>query len=157
MGNSKHIFLQLNTTNIISEIGPRVLPPAEINAIALSNCSLFDQGHMVTGDPIVNFNIDVEQEQDIYFTILPFHLISRHKLYFTKAAFSPDGEAKIPVTIDKPAGHFMSFKITIGSKAVVGASENFSLQLMLEHQARTKLPPITISIDPVLQVSQPKP
>lgn len=155
---SKHIFLQLDTTSIIAEIGTKdSYSPEQINEIALANCLLYEQGSMVLGDPITRLIIHTEPMQEIFFTILPLQLFSKHKLYFTEAAFTPTGKATIPVTVDNPGGHFMSFKITIDPKAPIGSAENFSLTLNLEHQAGDQLPPLTITIDPVLQVVQPKP
>jgi hypothetical protein len=152
MGNSKHIFLQLNTDEIISQI--KLNPNQDLNQLAIENSLLFDQGSMVLGDPIKSFVIDVAGSQEIFFTVLPMNLFSKDKLYFHQVAFTPSGNNTIPIKLENPLSHAISFKISIGKDAKTGSIENFSLNIMLEPKPGSYVTPLSISIDPVIQVRQ---
>lgn len=153
MGNSKHIFLQLDSTSIIKEIEQRGDSSQAIkNEIAIKNCILFEQGSASAGNAIKNFVIDVEGGQDIYFTVLPKQLMTLDKLYFTDNGFTPNGNANISVEIENLGIHDVSFKMTIADNTPIGNHENFSFNLTIETSEGNKSKSINVTIDPMLRI-----
>lgn len=197
MSTSKHIFLQINTENIIEiyeereneikkslrkdlkkkfkkregkeskEEFKKELKKAltekikKENILAnneiLSNCLIYSQGAMSLGNPIKSFTIDVDLEEEIYFTIVPLFLFIRHKLYFRKFDCQPDPNIK-PVPELGGKNKPVSFCMKI-NKDEKNKTLPFSLEIILEYQDLKdpkKTIEIPLIIDPVLQVVQPK-
>jgi len=150
MTNSKHIFLQINADKIaeLANMNPPIL-----DKMAVNYCLIYDQGSMATGDPIKKFQIEIEKDQNVYFTILPLYLFSRNKLYFT--GFNSNEAVDIPmspeVSADDPQCSFLLETDVVDLKAPL----NFTLDILLEYQTMDgSEKTYKFSIDPVLQVKQ---
>lgn len=154
MGNSKHIFVQIDTDSIIllekeiqklHEKGDQ----QAINELVRSHTIIYDQGSMVLGNPIKNFTISVEPNQEVRFAILPVQLYSHHKLYLDGFKCSNNIGIKYP---NMENSHHLSFKITTDADVEPGAHTNFFLNACLEYEGNKS---IAICIDPVLRIQQP--
>lgn len=152
MGNSKHIFIQIDTDSFIQQYnqnGGNPLTPSQVLAHAL----VYDRGLVGYGSAIEQYTIYGSCEQQIHFTILPVKLYSSNKLSFTN--FN-NGQPINGITLDdhvfpNPSNNMkrISFKITI-DKNFSGA--DFSLNVQLEYGSGNIIP---FTIDPVIQVRQP--
>ena len=153
MGNSKHIFIQIDTDSIILlEKEIRKLQKKgnqkEINSLIREHTLIYDQGSMSLGNPIKNFAIDVEQNQEVHFAILPVQMYSHHKLYFNGFTCIKKIGIHFPKLETK---HCLSFRITVDSHAKSGDSTEFCLHAVLEYEGHE---PIFLAIDPVIRIIQ---
>ncbi|SFN33021.1 hypothetical protein SAMN05428949_2451 [Chitinophaga sp. YR627] len=149
MAHSRHVFVQVDCSRLIANIG--INPPS--NAQVRENTAIYDQGAMALGNPVESFAIPVTTDQDVYFTILPLVLFSYHKLYFTDfKVINSNGGITVPDDI-KLDGHQVSFKVPI-SNVSAGGELSFDLYAMLEYQIANELVKIPLCIDPVLRANQ---
>lgn len=152
MGNSKHIFIQIDTDGIIQQYiqnGAQHLTSDQV----LAHTIIYDRGLIGYGDAIEQFTIYGSSYQEIHFTILPVKLYSENKLSFvnfnngTKIHGITIDDHVFPNSSDNMKR--ISFKISI-EKNFRGA--NFSLNGLLEYGSDNKIPFV---IDPMIQVVQP--
>lgn len=155
MGNSSHIFIQVDTTGLI-QIAGEILPNSQQVS---EHAYIFDQGSMALGKPEKTFTIEVTPNQEIYFAILPLQLFSKNKLYFTKFEITYTNGLITFLKDEMPniAGHEISFKLTI-DKADAGGELSFALHGIVEYRVPVgEIISIPIVIDPVMRVKQGKP
>ncbi|MES2487523.1 MAG: hypothetical protein V4581_16450 [Bacteroidota bacterium] len=146
----KHIFIQVNTDNIIAlyESG---MSDKDFEDAVLEHTIIYDQGSMALGSPIVDFAIAVDSVQDVYFTILPLQLFSYDKVYFT--AFNVESSAGIHIPDCKWEPGVLSFNVNTGSVEKDG-NLVFKLVARIDYTRRGLAKSITINIDPVMRVRQ---
>ncbi|MBW8683876.1 hypothetical protein [Chitinophaga rhizophila] len=149
MTNSRHIFVQIDTSRLIAGIG--LNPPT--NDQVRENTAIYDQGAMSLGNPVESFAIPVIAHETIFFTIIPLVLYSYHKLYFTDfKVIQSNGGITVPDEIALH-GHQVSFKVHV-SEVNDGGLLNFYLYAMLEYQLGSDIVKIPLCIDPVLRANQ---
>lgn len=157
MAKSKHVFFQVDTDAIIRNI--ETGPPTKSQV--REHTFIYDQGLMAVGHAVKNFDIYINQNnddechesQDVYFTILPLHLYSYHKIYFTgfEDLDANDGISINPRTIENQ--HQITLKVTI-TKALEGKHTPFNLFATIDYYLLGSLIQIPICIDPVLKADQ---
>lgn len=145
MGNSRHIFIQIDTNSIIALRNPK-----PTNEEVRAHTIIYDQGSLALGNAVKGFTIDVEANQDLHFSIMPLELFSYSKLYFTGFQVTEDTGIGIPKKVN-PDTHVLSFSVPVGN-VQKGGSAVFCLNGVLETQAGKK---IDLCIDPRLQTDQP--
>lgn len=156
MKPTKHIFIQVNTDALI-EIHKAKELVSENSRIthkeALDNCLIFSQGSMSMGDPIKNFIVETDVEQEISFTILPLSLFTTHLLYFKN--FHCSGTYQMQ-TFPKLGGSYKPVSFIIDSTSLKEPGEiPFTLDLVLEYRNfEGEYKSLELCIDPVLQVKQ---
>jgi len=149
MGNSRHIFIQIDCDRLFSKVGGSIPTNDQVR----DNTAIYDQGSMALGNAVDTFTIFVTGNQDIHFTILPLVLFTYHKLYFTEfKVVQSNGEISVPNDVDVD-GHQVSFKVSVAS-ATAGGTLSFNLYAMLEYQLASGVTQIPICIDPVLRANQ---
>ncbi|MEO9966380.1 MAG: hypothetical protein ABJF11_11360 [Reichenbachiella sp.] len=144
MGNSRHIFIQIDTNSIIALNNPKPK-----NEDVRAHTLIYDQGSLALGNAVKNFTINVQTGQEIHFSIVPLELFSYAKLYFTGFLVTEDTGIELPSQV-KPDTHVLSFSIPIGNVQKNGTAV-FCLNAVLETQEGKK---IDICIDPRLQTEQ---
>jgi len=149
MGNSRHIFIQIDCNKLFAATGSNT--PS--NDLVREHTAIYDQGSMALGNAVDTFAIPVIANQDIHFTILPLVLFSYHKLYFTEfKVIQTDGNITIPGDVQLD-GHQVSFKVSI-TNVIAGGSLSFNLYGMMEFQMPSGVIQLPICIDPVLRANQ---
>lgn len=149
MANSRHVFVQIDSSRLIANIG--IEPPT--NDQVRENTAIYDQGSMALGNPVESFAIPVTTDQDVFFTIVPLVLFSFHKLYFTDfKVVQTNGGISVPDNI-KLEGHQVSFKVPV-SNVSSGGELSFFLYATLEYQIANSMVRIPLCIDPVLRANQ---
>lgn len=149
MTNSRHVFVQIDTSRLIAGIG--INPPG--NDLVRENTAIYDQGSMALGNPVESFAIPVAANEEVYFTILPLVLFSYHKLYFTDfQVVQSNGGISVPDNIPLE-GHQVSFKVPV-SEVTSGGILSFYLYAVLEYQLGSSTVSIPLCIDPVLRANQ---
>lgn len=155
MKPTKHIFLQINTDEIIElyNLKQKISKnPTITNNEALNNCLIYSQGAMSMGDPVKNFVVETDVEREVGFTILPLSLFSRNLLYFKGLDCS---EEKLRTT-PKLNGKRNPISFVIDADSLKKPSEvTFSLEIILDYKdLEGNWQTIEFCIDPVLQVKQ---
>lgn len=143
MGNSRHIFIQIDTNSIIA-LGKSEPTNEEVRAHTM----IYDQGSLALGNAVKSFTIEVKEGQELHFSIIPLELFTYSKVYFT--AFEIIKPSKMKVPSMKPKGNVLSFIVPI-SEAGYGGSADFCLNAVIETQNGEH---IKICIDPRLQTEQ---
>jgi hypothetical protein len=158
MGNSRHIFVQIDTDSLALEAlaNPNAFQSGnteELCKLVRPHTMLFDQGSMSMGSSTTYFKIKVEGDQDLFFTILPVQLFTHHKLHFTEFVCTEDNGIGIPQNKSMD-GHAVSFNINTG-KVSNNGSATFILNAVLEFDGFSgKKVTIPLCIDPELKVDQ---
>lgn len=144
---SKHIFVQVNTDNIITIYES----PASNGDVILENTIIYDQGSMALGNPIVDFAIGIESHQDVYFSIIPSKLFTYDKVCFT--AFVVEQEQGVHIPDQKWEDGILSFSVNTGA-VEPGGFVVFNLVGRIDYKRKTLTKSIDIKIDPVMRVVQ---
>jgi len=147
---AKHIFIQVNTDNIIA-LRESGMSDKDFEAAVLEHIIIYDQGSMALGSPIVDFAIAVDSVQDVYFTILPIKLFSYHKVCLT--GFNVEKSTGINIPACKWDPGVLSFKVNTGNVTENG-SLVFSLVARIDYIRGGLAKNIPINIDPVMRVRQ---
>lgn len=149
---SKHIFIQVDTNSIIGAHSDDKITPEKVREHTI----IYDQGSMALGRPVEDFNIFVEDSQDIFFSILPLQLFTYNKVYFTD--FKIKASSGFPDIKNKDFGseHIISFSINTGIQQPQdpNAYVRFELGAVIEFDFGGITIPISILIDPVLRIKQ---
>ncbi|MDI1256337.1 MAG: hypothetical protein PSV16_09560 [Flavobacterium sp.] len=149
MESTRHIFIQVDTDEIIRHSNPQAPPPLNVNEYT----KIFDQGWMALGSAIKNFDINASTDELIYFTIVPNELSSYHKLYFTSFDVISTDSSLLTVTPIMPIKDQISFKIKV-DEAKTGGFIQFALGAMIDYEQYGNLVSLPILIDPVLRANQ---
>jgi len=146
----KHVFIQIDTQRLLKDFVSNEIPTCEqLREYAI----IYDQGSMSLGNAIRNFDVLVDSDQDVAFTILPLELFSNHKLSFTKFKIGKNNGGIIaPDFIDLPKPQ-ISFSLGI-EKVLDNGEADFTLYGLLEYQVKEDIIQIPLSIDPVLRANQ---
>ena len=150
MNPSKHIFIQVDTDKVATtNYDKGELTQSDV----LRSSLIFQQGSMAMGDPIKNFHITIEEGEDMYFTILPYYLFSRNKLYFTGFSNKEDVHVSIKPELSNDTPQ-LSFLLETG-KLDANQTIHFTLYVQLDYiNEEGRLEKIYFTIDPVLQIKQ---
>jgi hypothetical protein len=155
MKSTKHVFLQINTDNIVAICNEKEKnsQPIEITEKeVLSNSFICSRGSMAMGDPVKDFIVETDIETDVSFTILPQILYSNHILYFKQFIYKNDIDLRIIPKIDGER-QLVSFIVEVESEGPEKIP--FSLEIVLKYQnLNGDWKSIDMCVDPVLQVKQ---
>lgn len=150
MKASKHIFIQIYTDKII-ELHERNGKIS--NQEALNNSLIYDQGSMSMGNPVKKFHIEADKKEQVYFTIIPFYLFSRNKLFFEDFSVVDGPIIKTIPTVSESSPQ-VSFSID-ASSVNTDKSLHFDLKIVLTYEDLNGVQKqIFFMVDPVLQVKQ---
>lgn len=154
MPNAKHIFIQVDTEKIAAFYQAKLNHKVSSEE-ALGSTLIFEQGSMVMGDPIKNFNISIEKGEDVRFTVLPCFLFSRNILYFTGIEFN-SGYMIIEEGLPKPDPHIcILLKTSDLNFEDLCSGIHFDLNVRMEYlHPNGSIEEIDFTIDPVLKVKQ---
>ncbi|WP_166923457.1 hypothetical protein [Flavobacterium poyangense] len=148
MKKSRNIFVQVDTDRVIKELKFDLRTPVNVSMSSF----IYDQGLMAMGHAEKSFNIEIETGENIFFTIVPLHLYSYHKIYFTEFKILSNSNG-ISVT-SSLIGKQVSFDVYI-DKADEGGIINFDLIATIEfYDALGRTVNLPILIDPVLRANQ---
>lgn len=151
MTQSKHIFIQVDTEKVAAFYNAKGTVSRED---ALRSSLIFEQGSMAMGDPIKNFHIEIEKGENIHFTVLPYFLFSRNKLYFSgihnKEHVSLDLVPK-DISSKVPQPSFLLETNNLSNDESIHFSLNILMDFILE-SGKSEI--IDFIIDPVLKIKQ---
>lgn len=152
MKNSKHIFIQVDTEKVATF--HKNNPNGKVSKEdALRSSLIFQQGSMAMGDPIKNFHIDIDNGENIHFTVLPYFLFSRNKLYFTGIHNNEGVEMHIVphhISEKSPQPSFLLETNNLNEEYL-----HFSLDIQMDYVQDNGLSEtIYFTVDPVLKVKQ---
>jgi len=147
---AKHIFIQVNTENIIA-LHESGMSDKELKDAVLEHTIIYDQGSMALGSPIMDFAIAVDSLQDVFFTILPIKLFSYDKVCLIE--FNVEKSVGIPIPSCKWEPGVLSFSVNTGSVEKDG-NLVFNLVARINYTWKGLAKDLKIYIDPVMRVRQ---
>lgn len=80
---SQHIIVQMDTDSLIADLMENGGQSPLSSATTKKHTIIYTQGALSMGNPVKDFEVEVYNGQNIYFTIIPLQLFSYHRLYFT--------------------------------------------------------------------------